>query len=176
MKVCVEIELNSIIPLPFCSLCSWNPGHFVPNRIWWTDVCGCTRISSWQRSIECHHLQRLEKLKEYIYELLNPLKGFATRNDKNFSSVKVNLAIRSMGPVEDNLEQFTFDCYFRQVSYQRHQCHQHHWHQHDHNDHLQTWTDPRLQFNTSHLEELPMDWKFLSKVIGRNLYYWLLMR
>ena len=69
LKVCVEIELNSIIPLPFCSLCSWNLGHFVPNRIWWTDVCGCTRISSWQRSIECHHLQRLEKLKEYIYDL-----------------------------------------------------------------------------------------------------------
>ena len=24
--------------------------------------------------------------------------------------------------------------------------------------------DPRLQFNTSDLKELPMDWKFLSKV------------
>ena len=28
----------------------------------------------------------------------------------------------------------------------------------------QTWMDPRLQFNTSDLKELPMDWKFLSKV------------
>ena len=47
--------------------------------------------------------------------------------------VEVN-PIRSMGPVDDNQEKFTFDCYFRQQ-----------------------WVDKRLQFNNTYLEELPMD-------------------
>jgi hypothetical protein len=46
-----------------------------------------------------------------------------------------------MGPVDDSAEKFTIDCYFRQ-----------------------SWRDPRLEFNTTHLEELPMNWQFLPKV------------
>ena len=48
--------------------------------------------------------------------------------------VEVNIAIRSMGPVDDNQEKFTFDCYFRQQ-----------------------WVDKRLQFNNIYLDELQMD-------------------
>ena len=61
--------------------------------------------------------------------------------EKSATLVEVNLAIRSMGPVDDNQEKFTFDCYFRQ-----------------------RWMDERLKFNNTYFDELPMNWKFLQKI------------
>ena len=66
------------------------------------------------------------------------------------TEIKVNLFIRSMGPVDEGLQKFTFDCYFRQY-----------------------WTDLRLSFNNTNtnLEELPMNWKFLSKIWRPDTYF-----
>jgi len=55
--------------------------------------------------------------------------------------VNVNMAIRSMGPVDDNKEAYSLDCYFRQ-----------------------SWFDKRLSFNTSGLNELVLNWAFLAKI------------
>jgi gamma-aminobutyric acid receptor subunit alpha len=52
------------------------------------------------------------------------------------TQVEVNLAIRSMGPVDERRQEFTFDCYFRQY-----------------------WTDTRLSFNSTVIQELPMNWQ-----------------
>ena len=57
--------------------------------------------------------------------------------------MEVNIAVRSMGPVDELSQTFTLDCYFRQF-----------------------WTDDRLTFNstTSQLDELAMNWAFLNKI------------
>ena len=55
--------------------------------------------------------------------------------------VEVNVAIRSMGPVDETSQTFTMDCYFRQY-----------------------WTDFRLKYNNTRLRELPMNWQFLTKI------------
>lgn len=57
--------------------------------------------------------------------------------------VEVNIAVRSMGPVDELSQTFTLDCYFRQF-----------------------WTDERLTFNgtASQLDELSMNWAFLNKI------------
>lgn len=60
----------------------------------------------------------------------------------------MNIFIRSMGPVEENHQRFTFDCYFRQY-----------------------WTDPRLTFNQTNLAELAMNWQFLSKIWRPDTYF-----
>merc|ERR1711892_785937 len=52
-------------------------------------------------------------------------------NDGGPVAVNVNLAIRSMGPVDENREAYSLDCYFRQ-----------------------SWLDRRLSYNTSGLSEL----------------------
>ena len=45
------------------------------------------------------------------------------------TEIKVNIFIRSMGPIDESLQKFTFDCYFRQ-----------------------SWTDLRLAFNNSNTD------------------------
>jgi gamma-aminobutyric acid receptor subunit alpha len=56
--------------------------------------------------------------------------------------VEVNVAVRSIGPVDETSQTFVMDCYFRQF-----------------------WTDPRLQYNsTTSLDELAMNWAFLNKI------------
>ncbi|XP_023321281.1 gamma-aminobutyric acid receptor subunit alpha-6 isoform X3 [Eurytemora carolleeae] len=55
--------------------------------------------------------------------------------------VQINMAIRSMGPVDEVRELFSLDCYFRQ-----------------------SWTDTRLRFNTTGISELVLDWQFLTKI------------
>ena len=83
----------------------------------------------------------------------------------------MNIFIRSMGPIDESLQKFTFDCYFRQF-----------------------WTDRRLAFNNSnadfkviiikwrnvgdradgcstYIQELPMNWKFLSKIWRPDTYF-----
>ena len=62
--------------------------------------------------------------------------------------VNVSVAIRSMGPVDDTTENITFDCYFRQV-----------------------WVDNRLQFNSSALDELTMNWKLISNLWTPDTYF-----
>ncbi len=58
--------------------------------------------------------------------------------------VVINLSIRSMGPVDENREVFSLDCYFRQ-----------------------SWVDPRLRFNsTAGITELALNWAFLAKIWG----------
>jgi hypothetical protein len=59
----------------------------------------------------------------------------------------MNVFIRSMGPVEENSQRFTFDCYFRQF-----------------------WTDPRLTFNSTNLAELAMNWQ-VGKLAKGGLTY-----
>ena len=55
--------------------------------------------------------------------------------------VEVNIAIRSMGPVDEMSQTIQLDCYFRQF-----------------------WKDSRLKFNGTKLSELPMNWQFLTKI------------
>ena len=62
--------------------------------------------------------------------------------------VEVNVAIRSMGPVDEQSQTFALDCYFRQF-----------------------WTDSRLTFNsTTSLEELAMNWAFLNRIWRPDTY------
>ena len=58
-----------------------------------------------------------------------------------FLKVEVNVAIRSMGPVDEMSQTIQLDCYFRQF-----------------------WEDKRLKFNGTKLTELPMNWQFLTKI------------
>ena len=46
-----------------------------------------------------------------------------------------------MGPVDEESQTFTMDCYFRQC-----------------------WQDFRLKFDDRGLVELPMNWQFLTKI------------
>ena len=55
--------------------------------------------------------------------------------------VEINIQIRSMGPVDEESQTFTMDCYFRQY-----------------------WNDFRLKFKDRGLIELPMNWQFLTKI------------
>ena len=61
--------------------------------------------------------------------------------------VEMNVAIRSMGPVDEHKQVFTLDCYFRQY-----------------------WTDPRLRYNSTRLKELSMNWQFLNKIWRPDTY------
>ena len=62
--------------------------------------------------------------------------------------IMVNLAIRSMGPVDESRNIFTLDCYFRQY-----------------------WTDARLVFNSTKLDELTLNWQFLSWIWRPDTYF-----
>jgi len=55
--------------------------------------------------------------------------------------VELNMAVRTIGPIDETKEVFSLDCYFRQ-----------------------TWFDPRLKFNTSGISQLALNWKFLTKI------------
>jgi len=55
--------------------------------------------------------------------------------------VQINMAIRSMGPIDETREMFSLDCYFRQ-----------------------SWTDTRLSYNTTGVTELVLNWQFLTKI------------
>lgn len=62
--------------------------------------------------------------------------------------VTVNIVIRSMGPVDEQKQTFSLDCYFRQY-----------------------WKDERLKYNaTNSLDELPMNWQFLYKIWRPDTY------
>lgn len=55
--------------------------------------------------------------------------------------VELNMAVRTIGPIDETKEVFSLDCYFRQ-----------------------SWSDPRLKFNTSGITQLALNWKFLTKI------------
>ncbi len=61
--------------------------------------------------------------------------------------VEINVAVRSVGPVDEQRQIFSLDCYFRQY-----------------------WTDPRLKYNSTRLKELPMNWAFLTKIWRPDTY------
>jgi len=56
-------------------------------------------------------------------------------------TVTVNMNILSIGPIDELRQVYSLDCYFRQ-----------------------TWSDPRLQFNTSGVGQISLDWKSLTKI------------
>lgn len=56
-------------------------------------------------------------------------------------TVTVNMNILSIGPIDELRQVYSLDCYFRQ-----------------------TWSDPRLQFNTSGIAQISLDWKSLTKI------------
>merc|ERR1711953_647287 len=65
------------------------------------------------------------------------------------TEVEVNIAIRSMGPIDETQERYTLDCYFRQY-----------------------WYDERLKFNQSYLiKELAMNWQFLEKIWRPDTFF-----
>ena len=56
--------------------------------------------------------------------------------------VKVNMYIKSFGPVSETNMEYDLDCYFRQE-----------------------WKDDRMAFRYDGLPELAMNWQFLDKVL-----------
>lgn len=62
-------------------------------------------------------------------------------------TVVVNLSIRSMGPVDENVMAYSLDCYFRQ-----------------------SWVDDRLQYNATGVTELALNWAFLAKIWVPDTY------
>ena len=52
-----------------------------------------------------------------------------------------------MGPVDEQKQMFSLDCYFRQ-----------------------SWRDERLRYNSTRLKELPMNWQFLYKMWRPDTY------
>jgi hypothetical protein len=57
------------------------------------------------------------------------------------ATVKINMHLKSLGPVSEDERGYVLDCYFRQE-----------------------WNDERLKFNFKGFESLAMNYKFLEKV------------
>lgn len=80
------------------------------------------------------------------------------------TQVEVNIAIRSMGPIDETQERYTLDCYFRSVlsgssEYFTDYCRQY-------------WYDERLKFNQSDvIDELAMNWQFLEKIWRPDTFF-----
>ena len=62
--------------------------------------------------------------------------------------VDVNIYVRSMGQVDEAKSLFTLDIYFRQY-----------------------WTDKRLVFNSSNVDELVLNWQFLDWIWRPDTYF-----
>ena len=62
--------------------------------------------------------------------------------------VKINMHLKSLGPVSEDEKYYVLDCYFRQE-----------------------WNDERLQFNFKGFESLAMNYKFLEKVWKPDTYF-----
>ena len=52
------------------------------------------------------------------------------------------------GPVNENTQSFYLDCYFRQ-----------------------SWVDPRLSYNVTGVQQLPMNWQFLTKIWKPDTFF-----
>ena len=55
--------------------------------------------------------------------------------------VTINLSILTMGPIEEDTQRFSLDCYFRQ-----------------------SWRDERLGYNATGVDALALNWAFLEKI------------
>ncbi|XP_043236483.1 gamma-aminobutyric acid receptor subunit alpha-6-like [Amphibalanus amphitrite] len=62
--------------------------------------------------------------------------------------IRVNMVIKSLGPISEKDEEFILDCYFRQI-----------------------WFDKRLQFNSTDVDILSMNWLFLEKVWKPDTFF-----
>jgi gamma-aminobutyric acid receptor subunit alpha len=62
--------------------------------------------------------------------------------------VKINMHLKSLGPVSEDEKSYVLDCYFRQE-----------------------WNDERLQFSFKGFESLAMNYKFLEKVWKPDTYF-----
>ena len=97
---------------------------------------------------ESERLELARKVSENLNLLLGSGYNKQVRPGDEQTVVNVSVAIRSMGPVDDTTENITFDCYFRQQ-----------------------WVDERLQFNSSDLDELTMNWKLISNLWTPDTYF-----
>ncbi|XP_037073529.1 gamma-aminobutyric acid receptor subunit alpha-6-like [Pollicipes pollicipes] len=64
------------------------------------------------------------------------------------TTIRVNMVIKSLGPISEKDEEFILDCYFRQI-----------------------WFDKRLQFNSTDVDILSMNWLFLEKVWKPDTFF-----
>ena len=111
------------------------------------------RAASYPRSFQPYRQERL--LSSQISTILDTLfihSGYDRQIRPGLGGppldVEMNIAIRSMGPVDEQSQVFSLDCYFRQF-----------------------WTDDRLKYNNSaRLKELSMNWQFLNKIWRPDTY------
>ena len=110
-----------------------------------------SKVNTWRSAItEQERIKVVKNMSETLNNLFGSVYNRQVRPGvgENTTLVEVALAIRSMGPVDDNTENITFDCYFRQK-----------------------WEDKRLKFNNTLLDELPMNWKFLSYMWSPDTFF-----
>ena len=89
---------------------------------WTTVVAAATALNFFYSGKSKERLLSALKIYNCCYAWNLARNKFATNKNKGFFQVggpslpvTVNLSIRSMGPVDENSEQFSLDCYFRQV-------------------------------------------------------------
>ena len=118
------------------------------------DYCDKMEENIDERSRRDVYVENTKNLGSQVTETLDKLFGagynmeFRPGVGVHPTEVEVNIAIRSMGPVDETKEKYTLDCYFRQY-----------------------WTDPRLSFNESVLNELAMNWKFVDKIWRPDTFF-----
>ncbi|XGW02358.1 hypothetical protein V3C99_014415 [Haemonchus contortus] len=85
----------------------------------------------------------LNKILEGYDRHLRP--GFNVRR----TTVFIDIAVRTMGPIADLTNTYSFNCYFRQ-----------------------TWTDSRLKFNGTASQQLSLSMAMLDKIWKPDTYFW----
>ncbi|VDO25401.1 unnamed protein product [Haemonchus placei] len=85
----------------------------------------------------------LNKILEGYDRHLRP--GFNVRR----TTVYIDIAVRTMGPIADLTNTYSFNCYFRQ-----------------------TWTDSRLKFNGTASQQLSLSMAMLDKIWKPDTYFW----
>ncbi|XP_037077195.1 gamma-aminobutyric acid receptor subunit alpha-6-like [Pollicipes pollicipes] len=97
----------------------------------------------------------MQELSTNVSQILNELMNenkYDRRIRPGFggapTEIRVNLVIKSLGPISEKDEEFILDCYFRQM-----------------------WVDRRLRFNGTEVPVLSMNWLFLEKVWKPDTYF-----
>ncbi|KAK5964700.1 hypothetical protein GCK32_018807, partial [Trichostrongylus colubriformis] len=90
--------------------------------------------------------QRRERVTSNVTTLLNRiLEGYDRHLRPGFNerrtTVFIDILVRTMGPIADLTNTYSFNCYFRQ-----------------------TWTDSRLKFNTTDNQSLSLSMAMLDKI------------
>ncbi|EPB69336.1 Neurotransmitter-gated ion-channel ligand binding domain protein [Ancylostoma ceylanicum] len=65
------------------------------------------------------------------------------------TTVFIDIFVRTMGPIADLTDTYSFNCYFRQM-----------------------WTDSRLKFNGTHNKQLSLSMAMLDKIWKPDTYFW----